>query len=895
MKRINPIKKRKKDSSGSKKVKYRRVTSTQKYIPIKDFVDGIIVTDKDEYVKILEIIPTPYFMKPAEQRDRIYRAFFEMFRTAPVTLQFKCISVPADLSVQLEKLEENRKLETNQNCLKFYDDYKKRLLYSQATGVSKRFFIIFKYEKKSNGLFNRKDDTPEIDKAKEQLNLVAYRIASKMRECYNMVVTDAKPYEQNKANMEILYTFLNRDKVDKEPFKQHSDAIVEKYANYYGRMDGYSIPATEFVSPDSIDFTRMDMVKVNDTYYKYFCIPSNGYNSYVYPGWLHMFIAQDIGVDVDVYLRKIEKDIQSSLKRTLGHASADIANENDNTDAFEAAQTTYRSARYLRDGLLSGQDAYDVCVIITISDTDVNDLYRKVESVMTICKEQDVELIEMKMQNEACFNTTLPLCNIDRDVFNKTKQNILTETAAAFYMFTSFEMNHPGGIYVGDDTSTGSLVVVDYFSRAAGFPNANIFIAGQSGAGKTYALMLMAIRTRLSRIPIIILAPEKENEFRRICNGLGGQFISVSKTNTETRINPMEIFMRDQSAVREQELIDGVSETVSYLAEKVNMLVRFSQMFTGKLDFDERAVLENCIIDTYAKFGINSSNDSLWNEDRSGFKKMPVLGDLKQTILENTQAPNKLKQLALMLTSGSAAAFNGQTNIDVNNDFIVFGLEKNDAEFLPIAIFLAMDFAWSKIKESRTKKKMLIIDEWWRMAFNPIAADYSMEIAKIVRAYSGSVCFATQNMSDILQAGNAGNAVISNCSAIYLMNMKRSDINAIENTGTITFSDNEKNAIERFEPGNCLFIAANNRVYLKFIASKNEHRLISTDNETLTQIKNEAKNREAFEKLREYIEASPDVDDLFIDEDSLIGKNTTNVFDFDDDSVIEVRESEDEK
>ena len=605
-----------------------------------------------------------------------------------------------------------------------------------------------------------------------------------------------------------------------------------------------------------------------------------------------MFVAQDIGVDIDVYMKKIEKDIQSSLKRTLGHATADIVHENDNTDAFEAAQTTYRSARYLRDGLLSGQDAYDVSVIITISDTDMNNLYRKIDAVMTACKEQDVDLIEMKMQNEACLNSTLPLCNIDRDVFSKTKQNILTETAAAFYMFTSFEMNHPGGIYVGDDTSTGSLVVVDFFSRAAGFPNANIFIAGQSGAGKTYALMLMAIRTRLSRIPVIILAPEKEHEFRRICNGLGGQFISVSKSNTETRINPMEIFMRDQNAVREQELIDGVSETVSYLAEKVNMLVRFSQMFTGKLEFDERTILENCIIETYARFGIDSSNSSLWNEEKTGFKKMPILEDLKQTILNNPQSTNKLKQLALMLTSGSAASFNGQTNVDVNNDFIVFGLEKNDAEFLPIAIFLAMDFAWSKIRESRTRKKMLIIDEWWRMAFNPIAADYSMEIAKIIRAYSGSVCFATQNMSDILQAGNAGNAVISNCSALFLMNMKLSDINAIEDTGVIKFSDNEKNAVERFDPGNCLFIAAKNRVYLRFIASKNEHMLIATDQQTLSQIAAEESNKKSLEAMNEYIEASPNVDDIFINNDNLIGENTTNIFDFDDDSVIEVRESE---
>ena len=890
-------KKQKKEKSNNQKVmrkkekvKYQTITSTQNGIPVKNFVNGIIVTDDGGYVKIVEVIPSPFFMKPEDERDRIFESFYEMLRTAPVTMQVKCISMPADISKQLKALEENRKLETNGKCKLFYNDYRQRLLYSQETGVSKRFFIIFRYEKPRVGAFAGRDNKPEIEKATEALNNAAYRIASKMSECYNHVVLDSDPVKQNFNNMEILYSYLNRDRIKKIPFDDRCERIINKYAEYYGSLEGYNIPSTEFIAPEIIDFTDMNFVKVNDTYYKYFCIPSNGYNQYVYPGWLNMFVQEDLGVDIDVYYNKIEDDIQSKLKRTLGHAKADVYAENDNTDAFEAAQTTYKAAYYLRNGLLNGQDAYYMTTIVSVSDTDLNNLYSKIERIMISCQEQDIKLLEMKMQNEQAFYSTLPLCQLDRTIFNKTKQNMLTEAAAAFYMFTSFELNHPGGIYVGDDRQTGSLVVIDYFNREV-FPNANVFIAGTSGAGKTYSLMLMAIRTRLSRIPIIVLAPEKENEFRRLCNELGGSFIQVSKS-ASTRINPMEIFMKDQEAIKEQELIDGVSDSISYLTEKVNTLLQFCQMLADdKLQFEERSILENCIINTYKKYGITFDNDSLWNEDHTGFKEMPIFSDLKETIEEDEHATVKLKQLALMLTSGSASTFNGHTNVDTSNDFTVFGLEHNDDKFLPIAIFLAMDFAWSKIKESRTKKKMLIIDEWWKMAFNPIAADYSMEIAKVIRAYSGSVCFATQNMSDVLQAGNAGNAVLSNCSIIFLMKMRRADLQAINDTGAVTLSDDEMNMIERFETGNALLIAANNRIRLKFIASKNEHALISTDNESLRRYKN-AKQQELDEKaFKEYVDAAPDIDNIFADDNEMDSENTFTAYSVDDDDVIEFDEN----
>ena len=836
----------------------KKVQSTQKNIPIKEFANGIIITNDDRYVKILEVIPSPFFLRTNEQQFNIYRSFYEMLRIAPVDIQFKCVSLPADVTSQIETLNKNELTETNEDVILFYEDYKNRLYESQQTGVRKRFFIVFNYERTKRKLFSSSGNNDIID-ATNWLNTMAYRIANKMKECDNEVIfVDGS--RMNDQNAEIFYTLLNREKCVEVPFAKRKEEVLKKYFDYYGSSNVF-VPASDYVAPDTISYMDNNYLVVNETYYKFMCIPSDGYTSLLWPGWLNVFVGQQNGIDVDVFFKREESDVQGRLKRALGHAGADISGEATNTDGYETAASTYQSAYYLRQGMLNGQAMYHMSVIVTVSGKSPEEVNQKIDNIETACKERDIKIIEMKFQNEDAFQSVLPLCKLDKDIFEKTRRNVLTEGAAAFYIFTTFEMNHPKGIYIGDDQHTGSLVIIDYFNRKY-MANPNVFIAGTSGAGKTYSLLLQAIRTRLAKIPIFIIAPEKENEFRRLCDALGGQFIQIAK-GSSYRINPMEIFMKDQKALAEEQLIDGTTDTISYLTEKVETLLKFCQMFTDKLLFEERTILEGCILDTYEKFGITANNESLWNEDHTHFKRMPVFSDLKKSIDENPQATPRLKQLGKMLTAGNASCFNGETNIDTSNEFIVFGLEHNDKEMLPISIFLAMDFAWSKIKENRTKRKMLFIDEWWKMAFNPIAAEYSMEIAKTIRAYSGGVCFATQQMSDILAADEIGAAVLGNCDTKILMRMGRKDLDAVGQM--IYLSEQEKNEIERFDPGNALLIAGNNRMMIRFVASANEDMLCATDEKTLKKYADAKKRRLDFEKLQEEMLAAKDIDDMLDD------------------------------
>ena len=185
---------------------------------------------------------------------------------------------------------------------------------------------------------------------------------------------------------------------------------------------------------------------------------------------------------------------------------------------------------------------------------------------------------------------------------------------------------------------------------------------------------------------------------------------------------------------------------------------------------------------------------------------------------------------------GSGSHFNGETNVDIDNNFFVIGLEHNTKDLLGLSIYMAMDYVWTKVKEDRTQNKFLIIDEWWKMAFNQIAADKSLEISKIARAYGCSMVIATQQMSDILaiENGKYGNAVLNNCATKILMSMKEKDIMSVSEMVGLT--KEERKAISRFKAGEGLLIAGDSRMTLRFTPSETEKLLTFTDKATLDKV-----------------------------------------------------------
>ena len=102
--------------------------------------------------------------------------------------------------------------------------------------------------------------------------------------------------------------------------------------------------------------------------------------------------------------------------------------------------------------------------------------------------------------------------------------------------FTSSHLSMERGILYGINVHNNSLVVFDPFSRD--LENANKVVFAKSGAGKSYACKVEALRALMLGVEYYVIDPE--DEYRQVCEAVGGQYIRLSSTSPH-HINPFDV------------------------------------------------------------------------------------------------------------------------------------------------------------------------------------------------------------------------------------------------------------------------------------------------------------------------------------------------------------------
>lgn len=305
----------------------------------------------------------------------------------------------------------------------------------------------------------------------------------------------------------------------------------------------------------------------------------------------------------------------------------------------------------------------------------------------------------------------------------------------------------------------------------------------------------------------------------------------------------MEIRKIDSSA---NDLIDGSSQDKSLLAAKIQKLHIFFSLLIPDMSHEERQLLDESLIQTYNKKGITHNNDSLCDPKYpSHYKEMPVLEDVYNILIENADT-RRLANIMNRLVHGSASTFNQQTNVSLENKYTVLDISELTGDLLTVGMFVALDYVWDKAKEDRTAEKAIFIDEVWQLigsASNHLAAEFVVEIFKIIRGYGGSAICATQDLNDFfsMEDGKYGKGIINNSKTKIILNLE--DEEAIRVQNILHLSEAETMAITHFERGNGLISTNNNNVTVEFKASELEKELITTDREELKRLLEREKQR----------------------------------------------------
>ena len=824
--------------SASSKKKKRKDMTLEDYLPIDKIANGIIYTTDHRYVKILEIEPINFLLRSAREQQGIIYSFISYLKISPVKLQIKMISKKADINKHLEQAALELSLETNPHCRELQKDYiqfVKKL--SSREAVSRRFFLIFEYEPFN---VNRKVEEKEILAA---LETAAQTAKTFLYQCGNQVVTHDN---EDEFTTDVLYTLLNRTLCTEKPLQDRIADVLARYMKEGRQEELDHIRINEFIAPESVDFRHSNYVRINGIYHAYLLVPSDGYKQKVAPGWLSLLINAGEGIDIDFYLHKQPKDkIQQRLGQQIRINRSKIKDASDTNADFDDLDSAIRSGYFLKAGLANNEDFYYINLLITITASNLEELQWRIQEMKKLLISQDMDLHSCYFLQEQGFLSSLPLANLDKKLYELSKRNVLTTGAASCYPFTSYSICDDNGILFGVNKHNNSLVIADIFDSKQ-YKNSNICILGCSGAGKTFTMQTMALRMRRKGIQVFIIAPLKGHEFYRACKNVGGEFIQISPAS-QNCINVMEIRKVDNSV---NELLDGPTLDASALASKIQRLHIFFSLLIPDMNHEEKQLLDETLIKTYARKGITHKNESLIDPDHPNqYKEMPILEDVYNILMESPDT-KRLAHILNRLVHGSASSFNQKTNVDLTNKYTVLDISEltGSSDLLTVGMFVALDYVWDKAKENRTEEKAIFVDEVWQLigaSSNRLAAEFVLEIAKIIRAYSGAGIFATQDLNDFfaLDDGKYGKGIINNCKTKIILNMEDEEAQRVKNI--LHLSETEVMNITHFQWGNGLISTNNNNITVDFKASTLEKELITTDRQELLEIIERQKHKEA--------------------------------------------------
>lgn len=796
------------------------------YVPIEKIQNGVIYTKDHRYIKVVEVVPVNFLLRSAQEQRSIIYSFISYLKISPAKVQFKVLTKRADIDRHVETVRKELGRETDPHCRALQEDYLRlvRQLGSREA-ITRRFFLIFEYEELPG---TRRGH--EEEEAIASLQTAARTASNYLRQCGNTVLM---PEDEDMAASEILYNILCRKESNEEPFTDKVKRVLAEYVAEGRSLD--NIPSNEFYAPGQIDFTHGHYICIDGVYYTYLLVPSGGYKSQVPAGWLSLIVNAGDGIDLDMFLTRQPKDrMIRKLGQQLRINRSKIKEASDTNTDFDDLDGAIQSGYFLKDGLGNNEDFYYLNLLITITAGSIDDLEWKSAEMKKLLLSQDMDVQTCSFCEEQAFLSSLPLVSLERRLYERSKRNVLTLGAASCYPFTSYEMCDDNGILLGVNKHNNSLIIVDIFDSRV-YKNANIAILGTSGAGKSFTMQLMATRMRRKGIQVFIVAPLKGHEFHRACSNIGGEFIQISPASRNC-INVMEIRMVDKSV---DEMLDGPGVEKSLLAAKIQRLHIFFSLLVPDMSHEERQLLDDALIRTYALKGITHENNTLEDPEHPGqYRTMPVLGDLYE-VLKQSADTKRLANIINRLVNGSARTFNQQTNVSLDNKYTVLDISELTGDLLTVGMFVALDFVWDKAKENRTEEKAIFIDECWQLIganSNRLAAEFVLEIFKIIRGYGGSAICATQDINDFfaLEDGKYGKGIINNAKTKILLNLEEEEARRVQSI--LHLSEAEVMEITHFERGSGLISTNNNNVTVEIKCSQMEKELITTDRRELQEL-----------------------------------------------------------
>ena len=574
----------------------------------------------------------------------------------------------------------------------------------------------------------------------------------------------------------------------------------------------------DFISPSYINLNIPRFLEIDDYFYSGITIVNyyREYNDLI----LKSLIETSINMNISVFYEKKETSkVIKELTYNIGNVGAELKQFNDNRQDIDIAAFTYNDAKYIRKEIqINNEEMYFLYIYLNLFSEDKKELKYNIEKIEGILQSRGLQTRRSTFREEQLFISCLPLQENKKEIKTVAKRNILTSGLISTYPFISSSIFDENGIYIGDNMYNNSLVLIDRYDTNK-YKNANMCIFGTSGAGKSFYTKLIILRNVLLGIEQYVIDPERE--YQSLAKNLDSTVIKLGPTS-ENYINVFDI---RKESIEENEH--------GYLATKIGKLIGFFNLIFGELNEEEKAILEEKIIQVYKIKKINFNDKSLYNKNKKfkSTKDMPILEDFYNIL--NDEKTKKFKIKLIPFIKGSLKFFNNYTNIELNKKLIIADVYELGEENMKFGMYLFVELFWDKIKINRKIKKAIYLDEIWRLigvTSNKDVAKFIYKIFKTIRKYGGSSVAITQDISDLFSLDNGayGKSILNNSSIKTFFSLEEENIKLLSQYSNI--SEKEKIEIKSLRRGECLTFVGDEHILIKINASDFEKKIIEEKN-----------------------------------------------------------------
>jgi hypothetical protein len=614
----------------------------------------------------------------------------------------------------------------------------------------------------------------------------------------------------------------------------------------------------ELVAPSFVAHER-SYIQIGDEYQR--TIYMTGYPAQIQMGWLDgLFLFKEAPLDISMFIIPMDKnEFVEKLRMNAARAEARLAKAAED-EVYEDTQlrVQWEYSMQLIEMLENNYTRpFQISLIVRIRAKSLRELD---DRTLELRKEiANVEWSEATDRQIDGLMSTLPAGR--NHVYNKYGlRNAETNMLRRCMPFTAADLTHESGVMIGTNPFTMGNIIIDRFSKAVNNPG--MLVMGGSGSGKSYFAKSEMAQWAMLGLPIIVIDPQ--NEYDKLCAGLGGQFISMGLASSD-KINPFDFsYAVDERARRgdvtaARNMGDPVLDKIRFMVSFIQVMLRSGGASEGAmnrgLSADQRTLLDQTLRELYAGYGYKAGSPATQISAKPS--NMPTMSELHNLLRRKAAAnqdPLYQQEIRPLIAGlgryigrgGLGDLFDHHTTVELTEAFVVFNILNVDEDLWPIVMNLVLEYLRTLLFTDRQRrsgrKYLLYVDECQRLMKFQETAAFLEGVSRTARKFGVAFTALTQDPDVFLLSEDGrspnkhGRAIVQNCATRLLMRQEPHTLEVVQNV--FKLSAFETRALGRAQQGQGIIFVQNESAWVNMarVISPEVHRMITSDHGEVAQL-----------------------------------------------------------